>query len=192
MLALFLNSKSRAEIMRILFDGDNKELYLRAIVRETGLAVNAIQKEVKHLTTLEIISSRKDGNRVYYIANKEHPFYLDLVSIVKKSTGIVPILKERLVGQKISCAFMFGSMARGTSGAKSDIDLVVIGDIGMRALSKILSGLETEFSREINPHIFTEDEFRRRIEKRDHFVTSILKERIEFIIGNLSEYKKPD
>lgn len=59
----------------------------------------------------------------------------------------------------------------------------------MRALSKLLSGLQEKLGREINPHIFTEDEFKKRIKKKDHSVTSIMNEEMKVIKGNIDDYR---
>ena len=189
MLAKLFTSNTRAEVMRILFDGEGKEHYLREIEKITNIQINSLQKEVKHLVSIDLIKARKDGNRIYYKANVEHPIYSDLVSIVEKTVGVVSLLKERLKDSKIQCAFLFGSMAKNKEKASSDIDLIIVGDLGMRNLTKLLSGLQEQLGREINPHIFTKDEFKKRIKSKDHFVTSVLKDQIKPIIGDINEYR---
>lgn len=189
MLAELFTSNTRAEVMRILFNGEGRELYLREIERITDIQINSLQKEVKHLVSIDLVKARKDGNRIYYKANVQHPIYSDLVSIVEKTVGVVSLLKERLKDSKIQCAFLFGSMAKNKEVASSDIDLIVIGDLGMRTLTKLLSGLQEKLGREINPHIFTLDEFKKRMKSKDHFVLSVLKEEIKPILGDINEYR---
>ena len=189
MLAELFTSNARAEVMRILFNGKAKEHYLREIEKNTDIQISSLQKEVKHLISIDLVKARKDGNRIYFKANIEHPIYSDLVSIVEKTVGVVSLLKERLVDSKIECAFLFGSMAKNKEKASSDIDLIVIGDLGMRTLTKLLSGLQEKLGREINPHIFTRTEFKKRIKSKDHFITSVLKEEIKTIIGDINEYR---
>ena len=108
-----ITSSTRAEIMRILFDGSGKECYLREIEKLTKCQINSLQKEIKHLVSIDLINARKDGNRIYYSANIQHPIYLDLVSIVEKTVGLISILKNRLTDSKIKAAFVFGSIAKG-------------------------------------------------------------------------------
>lgn len=189
MLSKLLTSNTRAEILRILFDGSREEHYLRDLEKLSHVRINSIQKEVKHLTSLDLLKSRKDGNRIYYSANDDHPLYSDLVSIVEKTVGVVAELKEKLVDPRVKCAFIFGSFAKNKERAGSDIDLVVIGDLGMRALTKMISGVQEKVGREINPHVFTEEEFTKRIKEKDHFITSILKEEIKPLIGSVDEYR---
>ncbi len=189
MLSQLLTSKTRAELLRLLFNGNEAEHYLRGLEKLTGIQVRSIQKEVKNLMELDLLKSRKDGNRIYYSANSHHPLYPDLVSIVEKTVGIVGLLGEKLEDSRIELAFVFGSIAKGKANSESDIDLVVIGDLGMRALTKLLSGLQEKLGREINPHIFSRAEFEKRIKNKDHFVTSILSEEIKVIKGRVDEYR---
>jgi predicted nucleotidyltransferase len=190
MLAKLFTSNTRAEIMRILFDGMGNERYLREIEKMGQIGVNSIQKEIKHLLLMDLVKSRKDGNRIYYKANTQHPIYLDLVSIVEKTVGIVSELKMRLDDPRIYCAFIFGSIAKNSEKAESDVDIVVIGEIGMRAMANLLSGLQEKIGREINPHIYSEAEFTKKRKEKDHFVTSILKTELKPIIGNIDDYRK--
>lgn len=189
MLAELFTSDTRAEIMRILFNGDGKEHYLREIEKMTHVHISSLQKEVKHLISIDLITARKDGNRIYYKANGDHPIYTDLISIVEKTVGVIALLKEKLNDSKIECAFLFGSMAKNKEKAASDIDLIIIGDLGMRSLTKLLSGLQEKTGREINPHVYTKEEFKKRIKLKDHFIISVLQEEIKPIIGSVNEYR---
>ena len=77
-LAEFLSSRSRAEILRLLFGPEGRELHVRELERQSGLADATIRQELKKLTRLGVIVARQDGNRTYYRANVEHPLYPDI------------------------------------------------------------------------------------------------------------------
>jgi predicted nucleotidyltransferase len=81
-------------------------------------------------------------------------------------------------------AFVFGSLASNKEGAASDVDLMVIGDMGLRTLSGWLSGVSEQIGREVNPHVMTENELRRRKHSRDHFLTHVLESEKLFIKGS--------
>src|SRR5262245_9551759 len=89
-----LASRSRASILRVLFNGENREYYLREIERETGLMVRAVQQELPNLLKLDLIQARKDGNRRYFRANRLHPLYSDLCQIVLKTSGWITELRK--------------------------------------------------------------------------------------------------
>jgi predicted nucleotidyltransferase len=186
-LAEILSSKVRAEFLRLLFGITPRELHLRDIGRLSGLAIGTVQQEAPKLLKLDLIIQRRDGNRCYYKANTAHPLYMHLHEMVLKTSGLADILKKSLEHADIKAAFVFGSVASDTAAAASDIDLLVIGDIGLRALSRRLKEPSLRLGRDINPHVFTIEEFADRKNRRDHFVRSVLEGPRIFIIGNDDE-----
>ena len=187
-LAEILSSKIRAEIFRLLFGTIAEELHMREIERRSGYAIGTIQTELKKLLRLDLVKKRKDGNRLYYRANKEHPLYPDIRSLVLKTIGLGDILKNALrQDSDISIAFVFGSIARHDEMAGSDVDLMVIGKLGLRKLTGMLSGAHEQIGREINPHVLSVEEFIKRKAKREHFITQVLEAPKIFIIGSKNE-----
>ena len=83
----------------------------------------------------------------------------------------------------------FGSFARGEESADSDIDLMVIGSLGLRDLITMLANTQDTILREINPHVHSEDEFRKKIQKNDHFVSQVVAGPKIFILGSEDELK---
>jgi hypothetical protein len=111
-----------------------------------------VQQKLQKLHRLGLVAAHKDGNRVAYTANKSHPLYPEIHRIVLKTGGLADLLRNALTHPKIEWAFVFGSIARGEDAAESDVDLLVIGDIGLRAVANLLSGVAEQIGREINPH----------------------------------------
>ena len=104
--------------------------------------------------------------------------------MVLKTAGMVDILRDALDKEGVTIAFVFGSVASNQEGARSDVDLMVIGDVGLRTLSDWLSGISEQIGREVNPHVITEIEFGQRKRSHDHFVTRVLESEKLFIKGN--------
>ena len=188
LLAEILSSKIRAEIFSMLFGIDAKPLHVREIERQSGCAIGTVQQELQKLLRLELIQKQKDGNRLYYQANKAHPLYPEVRGMVLKTAGALPMLRAALAGQRdIKVVFAFGSVARGDARAESDIDLMVIGSIGLRKLSSLLSGVSEKIGREINPCVVSLSEFTKRRSAGDHFISRVLKEPKILIIGTEHE-----
>ena len=124
---------------------------------------------------------------MYYRAKTENPLYPEIRNLVLKTSGLADVLKSALRDQRIRIAFVFGSVASGEEKAGSDIDLMVIGNLGLRDLSRLLSGVTDKVGREINPHVLNENEFRRRIKSSDHFLSTIMREPKIFITGSKNE-----
>ena len=186
-LAELLSSRVKAEIFRLLFGAVPCELHGREIERQSGLADGTVRQELKRLLGLGVVESRIDGNRTYYRANTRHPLYPDIRNLVLKTDGLVEALRTALESADIPLAFVFGSLAAGTEQAESDVDLFVIGTVSLRQLGKLLSGVAAQVGREINPHIFTAEEFARRQKARDHFIRTVLAAPKLFVRGSEDE-----
>jgi DNA-binding transcriptional ArsR family regulator len=186
-LAELLSSRVKAETFRLLFSVPGRELHVREIERQSGLADATVRQELKRLARLGVVEVRRDGNRTYYRANARHPLYPDIRNLVLKTSGLVDVLREALAHPGIRLAFVFGSLANGSDKAHSDVDLFVIGSVTLRQLSRLLSRVSEKLGREINPHVFTVEEFTRLRNARDHFVSTVLRAPKLFVTGSEHE-----
>ena len=189
-LATILSSNTRAEFFRLLFGLNQKEYYLREIEKYSGLTIRTIQQEADKLEKLNLILKRKNGNRTYFRANKIHPIYQDIHNLVLKTTGLKDVLKSYLSDNSIQFAFVFGSIATGTEQPDSDIDLFVVGDIGLRMLSKFLAKPSQTIGREINPYTISMNELINKITHKDHFISTVINSNKLFIKGDENEFEK--
>ena len=188
LLSEILSSNIRADIFRLLFGITDSELHMREIERRSSYAIGTIQSELKKLLRLDLVIKRKDGNRTYYRANKNHPLFLDIQRIVLKTVGLVDFLFAELKSSsEILIAFVFGSFAKQKEMAESDVDLFVIGDLGLRKLTGLLAGVSDKIGREINPHVFSLKEFKNRMAQNDHFISRVFEEPKIFVLGNENE-----
>ena len=165
----------RAEVLRLLFAEAGRECHLRELARLSQLALGTVQAEVRQLAAAELILARRDGNRLYYRANASHPVFPELQGLARKTTGLREPLAKALAGlEGIDLALVFGSQAGGTAGAASDVDLLVVGDVGLRALAPRLRPVAEALGREINPHVLSARTFSTRARSGDAFVASVL------------------
>lgn len=183
-LSEILSSKIRAEIFRLLFGVADNELHVREIERQSGLSLGTVRQELKKLLAMDLVKARRSGNRVYYRANDEHPLFDDIRNIVLKTSGLIEVLREALDREEVKVAFVFGSIAREDEGARSDVDLMVIGDVSLRKVVGWLSGLTEKIGREINPHAFSVQEYKERKKSGDHFLSTVLNSQKLFVRGD--------
>jgi predicted nucleotidyltransferase len=183
-LSGILSSRVRAEIFRLLFGLNEKELHMREMERQAALSLGTIRQDLQKLVKLDLVKARRDGNRLYYRANTDHPLFPEIRNLVLKTAGLVEVIKSALDREGIEVAFIFGSLARSKEKAESDVDLMVIGTIGLRSLSSRLAGVSEQIGREINPHALSIEEFRRRKQNGNHFLSNVLESPKLFIIGS--------
>ncbi len=175
MFTTLIGSKARQAILLHLFLDPEREFYLREIVRLTRFAPRTIQKELDNLVQQDLLKERRSGNRRYLKANFEHPLFRSLQELMLKSAGFIGVLRDALGEQGIDFALVFGSIASGEAKAGSDIDILIVGDIGLREAVRRLAGVHDQLGREVNPVVWTNAEYQRRLNKKDHFLTEVLK-----------------
>jgi len=183
-LIKLFTSKLRVEILALFFSRSEEALYLGEIVKLTGEDRGNISRELRNLESIGLLISRKEGNLKYYSSNRDFLLYDELRSIILKTRGAIGALKETLSRTKnIDYAFIYGSIASGTETAKSDIDLMVIGEISLESLLRLVRGPEKILGREINPSLYGLKEYKRRMKKKDPFIVQVMSEPRMMIIG---------
>ena len=190
LLAEILSSNTRAEFFRLLFGTRKREYYLREIERLSAMTIGAIQQEAAKLEKLGLIEKRRDGNRLYYKANNSHPLYHVIKQMVYRTNGLIAVISRSLNTDNIEYAFIFGSFALNTEKPESDVDLFIVGNIGLREVSKLLKDTSKTIDREINPYVITFHELAKKIKNNDHFISSVLNSQKIFIKGDENEFEK--
>lgn len=167
-------SKARLELLRVLLLNRGKRFYLRELVGATGLPQGSVQRELANLFKAKILIKEVSGRQTYYSANERCPILSELRSMLIKTIGLADIIKKALLSEakNIRSAFIFGSYASGEMTDESDIDLFIVGDIGLRRLTALLKTVPV--TRPINPVVMSEDEYASRLNAGDHFIRSVM------------------
>ena len=179
-------SKTREKILQLLFADINKKYYPRQLEKILELPVSNIHRELLSLEKSGLLRKEKIGNSVFYYLNRESAIFNDFKNIVFKTIGIEGTLRKELKKIKgIERAFIFGSFAKNKEDSSSDVDLMIIGGINEDELVEKISNLENLLNREINYHIWSEKEFKKKA-KTESFIQSILDgPKIELIWNHL-------
>ena len=191
-LSKVLFGDSRKAILALLYGHADEQFYLREIVRRAGTAIGATQRELGQLTGVGLLHRVRRGNQVYYQANRENPIFAELKSILSKTSGIRDVLQEALapLAGPIKLAFVYGSIARNEETASSDVDLMVVGEVGFADVVSALRQIEAKLGREVNPTVFGPREFREKLAAKDHFLSTVAKEKKLFVMGDEREFRR--
>lgn len=181
-------SKTRKELFRLYFTNPEHEYYLRELERVLDIPVSMVRKELNRLEEDHIFLSRRKGNSTYYFLNKSYPLFDELKSIIFKTIGIQGLLREKLTKMKgIEVAFIYGSFAKHEDAAKSDVDLLIVGEPDDSRLLREIRKLEEVLKREINYTVFKRDEFKLKMRQKDSFIMDLLKNPKIFLIGDSND-----
>ena len=182
--ALFSDSQSR--IFRWLFGQPERSYHLSELRRLTGLGSASLQRELGKLADAGLVRSEKVGNLRVVQANAESPVYEELIGLTRKTLGAQPLLQDALASMKakVELAFIYGSVAKGTDTAKSDIDVMVVGNnLLLSNVLKLLLPVESQLGRKINPTLYTPTEYKRRRAQKDSFLNRVLAQPVIPLIG---------
>lgn len=185
--ALLLGPRARRAILARTFLDPSRELHLRELVRLTGLAPRTVQQELERLVRADLLTERRSGNRRYVRANGQHPLFTHVRGIVLRTDGLAHVLREALGSEGVELALVYGSIASGTPKAGSDIDLLIVGALGLREAARRLRPAQDILGREIVPVVWTREELERRQRERDAFLERILQRPTVLVAGAIPE-----
>jgi DNA-binding transcriptional ArsR family regulator len=183
-------SDSQARIFRWVFGQPEREFHLSELRRLTGLGSASLQRELKRLTEAGLLDSERVGNMRRFRANPDSPVYAELVALTRKTLGAQPLLRDALapLAPKLQAAWIYGSYAKQTDTAQSDIDVMLIGNrLTLVQVLEVLAPIEAQLGRKINPTLYTLAEFSKRRKETDSFVNRVLAQPVLPLIGNLHE-----
>jgi len=186
MLTPILFTEYRRRVLGLLLLHPEQRYYLREIARLTATVPGTLKRELTKLEAAGVLTVEKVGNQAHYQANRDCPIFEELASILRKTSGLADILSEGLmpVAERIEAAFVFGSMASGKLNVGSDIDLMVIGEASFGEVVQLLHPLQQELGREINPKLYSRDEWKKLVQAQSAFVRDVLSKPRLFVMGN--------
>jgi len=182
--ALFTGSQSKLFIW--LFGQPERAYHMNELRRLTGLGSASLQRELNRLAEAGLVHSTAVGNMRRFQANPQSPVFAELVALTRKTLGLVPVLRDALLplSPDLLAAWVYGSVAKQTDTAKSDIDVMLVGNNLL--LGRVLACLEpaeATLGRKINPNCYSPDEFERRRAEPDSFVNRVLVQPVLPLIG---------
>lgn len=182
-----LFSKTQQRVLSLLFTHPSRSFYANEMIGLAGSGSGAVQRELARLEAAGLLTTHRVGNQKHYQANALSPIFSELRSIIVKTFGVADVLLKSLnqFSKKIDLAFVYGSVARGTEQAGSDIDLMVIGDIASNAaLLDALAPASIELGRQINPTLYVRKEFVQRVRDGQSFIERVLAQPKLFLVGS--------
>jgi predicted nucleotidyltransferase len=182
--ALFSGVQRR--VLALLFGHPKRSFYAAEIVRIVKSGPGAVDRELSRLQNSGLVDVERVGKQKHYRANPRSPIYCEMISLVRKTMGLQEPLRRSLepFADKIDAAFVYGSVAKETDTAESDIDLMIIGDdITYSDIYGELETVEKTLNRPVNPNVLTAEDWRRKLKRKDSFVAKIDAQPKIFIIG---------
>lgn len=175
--ALF--TKTQQRVLGLLYGQPEKSFYTNDIVRRADMGRGTVRRELQRLLAAELLVVSREGNQHHYRANAASPVYEELVAIVKKTFGIVDVIRTSLspLFEQIDQAFIYGSVAKGEETAGSDIDLLVVAEsLAYSELMTVLADAEHLLARPVNPSIYTAEQIKEKLYNDNAFITRVMEQ----------------
>lgn len=164
-------------------------VHVRELARITGTSAGSLHRELARLAEAGLLTRSERGNQVLYQANRACPVFAELAGLFRKTGGLADVLRAALLGlaDRIRFALVFGSVARGTETSLSDVDVLVVGEADFAEVVMALHPCQEVLGREVNPVVYSEAEWRARVDRDDPFVRDILQNPVMRLLGVMDD-----
>lgn len=181
---------TRGAILSATLGHPERSWYLVELARHLRRSPSSLQRELASLVASGILRRTVRGRQVYFQAESRSPVFTELRGIVLKTVGLVDVLRRRLkpFQDQMEWAFVYGSLARGQEQAESDVDLFVVGQLGLAELAAPLRKAERSLDRPVNVTLRTTQELTAKTRSKEHFVNSVLSAPKLFVLGDEDEF----
>ena len=158
MLTELFTSKTRIKLLLKLFLNPEVSCYLRQLSSEFGLSPNALKGELDSLSEAGYLEREQNGRSVYFKANRKHPFFPEISSIVRKTIGIDRLIDDvmKSLGH-VEHVYILDDYAEGRDSGI--IDLLVVGDVDRTRLDALRQITEGKIKRMIRTMVVPSEEF---------------------------------
>jgi predicted nucleotidyltransferase len=164
-------------VLSLVFGQPERAFALSELIALADSGSGAVQREVQKLLDSKLIVATTAGRQKRYQANPAAPVFHELCAIIAKTAGVPGRLRAALapLGDRIRLALLYGSVAKQTDPAMSDIDVLVVSDdLTLEEVFTALQDAERDLGRSVSPTLYTSDEFRRRRRSGHPFLTQVL------------------
>ena len=186
--ALFTTTQQR--VLSLLFGQPSRSFFASELIELTGSGSGAVQRELQRLVSSGLVTVTRVGRQKHHQANPDSPVFEELHGLVLKTVAMAEPIRQALesLDQRIALALVYGSVAKGTDTAASDIDLLVVSDqVMLEDIYSALAPVETKLGRKFAPTLYTTREFAERKASGSAFLTRVLADEHLVLIGTEDE-----
>ena len=178
LLDVCLGNRTSWKILSVLAEAPGKGITRKEIKSLTKIGNKVLSKFLILLEKFNLIISSRIGKTYFYKMNLSNSYYqkiLEIIKIEKKELNnpdfyVLNMLREFVYEltnvniENLRNVMLFGSYAKRTQTKDSDIDIAIIlkekNTNDELLITEITNRINERFKKEIQPHYFTEKEFK--------------------------------
>lgn len=193
-IAQSLFSHVQLKVLAFLFGQPNRRFQMSELISLVDSGVGAVHRNVKRLVKSGLVNEDVIGRTKFYQANADSPVFHEISGLMMKTVALTVPLQSALAPymDSVYAAFIYGSVARGTDHASSDIDIIIIGErLLYTDILNATQHVESEIGRTISVKILTLNEWKKKVEGHNPFVARVLDHPKIFLKGSEHDIREP-
>lgn len=182
MLEEILGSRTKVRILRLLVGQPEREFTTRQLALAARQSLGAVHPALGQLVASRIVLIRRVGRSRVVRINRGHPLHGALAALFRgESSALLLVAREfadALPGEGLAAVVLFGSVARGEPGPRSDVDVLVVVDDPRRAPTarRVASSMLDRYDANVSPLVLSSVEVARRLSRFDPLLGTIASE----------------
>lgn len=189
-LADALFSPVQQRVLALLFGQPERSFRSTEVIALADSGTGAAHRQLMRLAESGLVTVTRVGNQKHYQANPNSPIFGELHGLVIKTVGLAGPLTEALepLRERIQTAFVYGSVAKGSDTARSDIDLMVIAEeLAYPDVYSALQEAELKLGRAVHVNLSTAAEWKRKLSEGNPFVAKVQAQPRITLIGSTDD-----
>jgi len=191
MIEYIFSSKVGSKILTTMGRKPYKEFYLNELSKELHIGLGRTKTILDKLSDERILLRRKSGNRHLFRLNPDNNLTFEIIRLANLSAFLKlpdrfkPVLNrflgkcKELLGDNMISLIIFGSVAKGTAGKRSDMDIFMIvkskpNERTMKLFREVGYGISDIFSETTQEHLRVQNDFEKDYNIGDDFLVNIM------------------
>ena len=169
--------RTRQRVLALVFGQPERRFATMELIRLAQAGSGGVQREIERLVACGLVEATTLEGQKRFAANRASPLFEELRGIVEKTLGAAAVLRSALepLAPAARFALLYGSVAKQTDRATSDLDVLLVGDgLTLESVYAALQPAEERLGRRVSPTVYTCDEFNRRRKAGHPFLTRVL------------------
>ena len=183
--ALF--SSTRQRVLGLVFGQPDRPFSMKELIDLAQSGSGAVQRELDRLVKSGLMTTTTVGRQKLFQANRAAPIFEELRGIIEKTAGVAESLRAALapLAGVVPFAVLYGSVAKETDRATSDIDILLVSDrVTLEQVFDVVQPAEQRLGRRVSPTVYTTEEFLRRRKARHPFLNRVLSGKHIALLGS--------
>lgn len=191
MIDSLFGSKTRVKLLYLFLNNPGRSFYVREITRRVDEQINSVRRELANMLSVGVIKSDSVDNKLYYEVDQTYTFYKPLQQIFQEKEGVKEISSDVTIttdwikrSKKLSGIQLLIVSGSFVSGARSKVDILIVGNPAKSQSKKFIKDIEEDEHRSLNYTIMSFDDFYYRMSMKDRFVSEIIEGKHLTVIDN--------